>query len=132
LSGYCYQAETALFGSRAHGDSWPDSDIDIMVEFDPAAHVVVFNYAGLKDYIAGQFDGPVDVINRDGLEPYVRLSRRLPFLTPRPTPCATSRITSTSLPISQRASTTEAPHEKLHTDRDSRLGEDGDNPSTGT
>jgi uncharacterized protein with HEPN domain/predicted nucleotidyltransferase len=45
----------ALFGSRARGDNRPDSDIDIMIEFDPLAHVTVFNYAGLKDYIAGLF-----------------------------------------------------------------------------
>jgi uncharacterized protein len=62
----------ALFGSCARGDNRPDSDIDIMVEFDPAAHVTVFNYAGLKDYIAGLFDGPVDVVSREGLKPYVR------------------------------------------------------------
>ena len=62
----------ALFGSRARGDNRPDSDIDIMIEFDPAAHVTVFNYAGLKDYIASLFDGPVDVVNRDGLKPYIR------------------------------------------------------------
>jgi uncharacterized protein len=62
----------ALFGSRARGDDRPDSDIDIMIEFDPAARVTLFNYAGLKDYIAGLFDGPVDVVNRDGLKPYVR------------------------------------------------------------
>jgi uncharacterized protein len=62
----------ALFGSRARGDNRPDSDIDIMVEFDPAAHVTVFSYAGLKDYIAGLFDGPVDVVHREGLKPYLR------------------------------------------------------------
>jgi hypothetical protein len=62
----------ALFDSRARGDNRPDSDIDIMVEFDPAVHVTVFNYAGLKDYIASLFDGPVDVVIRDGLKPYVR------------------------------------------------------------
>jgi predicted nucleotidyltransferase len=65
-------SHAALFGSRARGDNRPDSDIDIMVEFDPAAHVTVFNYAGLKEYIASLFDGPVDVVNRDGLKPYVR------------------------------------------------------------
>jgi uncharacterized protein len=65
-------SHAALFGSRARGDGRPDSDIDIMVEFDPEAHVTVFNYAGLKDYIAGLFDGPVDVVNREGLKPYVR------------------------------------------------------------
>jgi predicted nucleotidyltransferase len=65
-------SHAALFGSRARGDNWPDSDIDIMAEFDPAAHVTVFNYAGLKDYIADLFDGPVDVVSREGLKPYVR------------------------------------------------------------
>jgi predicted nucleotidyltransferase len=67
--GVCH---AALFGSRARGDDRPDSDIDIMVEFDPAARVTVFNYVGLKAYIAGLFDEPVDVVNRDGLKSYVR------------------------------------------------------------
>src|SRR5258707_83702 len=62
----------AVFGSVARGVSRPDSDIDIMVEIDPEAHLTVFDYAGLKDYIASLFDGPVDVVNRDGLKPYVR------------------------------------------------------------
>jgi hypothetical protein len=43
-----------------------------MIEFDPAARITVFDYAGLKDYIASLFDGRVDVVNRDGLKPYVK------------------------------------------------------------
>jgi len=62
----------AVFGSVARGDSGPDSDIDIMVEIDPEARLTVFDYADLKDYIASLFDGPVDVVNRDGLKPFVR------------------------------------------------------------
>ena len=62
----------AVFGSVARGESGPDSDVDIMVEINPEAHFTVFDYAGLKDYIASLFDGPVDVVNRDGLKPYVR------------------------------------------------------------
>ncbi|HZU91294.1 MAG TPA: nucleotidyltransferase family protein [Stellaceae bacterium] len=61
----------ALFGSYARGDNRPDSDIDIMVEIDPEAHVGVWGYAGLKDYISALFDGPVDVVDREALKPYV-------------------------------------------------------------
>jgi uncharacterized protein len=62
----------ALFGSRIRGDNRADSDTDIMVEIDPEAHITIFDYAGIKEYIAGLFDGPVDVVNRDTLKPYVR------------------------------------------------------------
>ena len=62
----------ALFGSVARGDNRPDSDIDIMIEVDPEAHITVFEYVGLKEYIAGLFNGPVDVVSREGLKPYVR------------------------------------------------------------
>jgi uncharacterized protein len=65
-------AHAALFGSAARGDNRSDSDIDIMVELDPDAGVTVFDYVGLKEYISGMFEGPVDVVNRDGLKPYVR------------------------------------------------------------
>src|SRR6202158_5346912 len=65
-------AHAALFGSRARDDQRPESDTDILIEFDPTARITVFDYAGLKDYIAGLFDGPVDVVNRDGLKPYLK------------------------------------------------------------
>ena len=65
-------AHAALFGSRARGDQRPGSDTDIMIEFDPTARITVFDYAGLKNYIADLFDGRVDVVNRDGLKPYLR------------------------------------------------------------
>jgi predicted nucleotidyltransferase len=62
----------ALFGSRARGDHRLGSDTDIMIEIDPEAPVTVYDYVALKDYIASLFDGPVDVVDRDGLKPYVR------------------------------------------------------------
>jgi predicted nucleotidyltransferase len=62
----------ALFGSHARGDNRPDSDIDIMIEVDPVARIGVYEYVALKDYIAELFDGPVDVVSREGLKPYVR------------------------------------------------------------
>ena len=50
-------AHAALSGSRADGDPRPDSDTDIIVEFDPAAPVTIFDYAGLKMDIAEMFHG---------------------------------------------------------------------------
>ncbi len=64
----------ALFGSVSRGDNRPDSDLDIMIELDPAAEIGIYDYVGLKEYIAGLFDGPVDVISRDGLKPHLRSS----------------------------------------------------------
>jgi predicted nucleotidyltransferase len=72
--GICH---AALFGSVARGDNRPDSDIDILVEFDPDAHVTVFDYVGIKDFIAALFSEPVDVIDREALKPHLRrLSER--------------------------------------------------------
>lgn len=61
----------ALFGSAARGENHSGSDVDIMVEIDPDARITVFDYVELKEYIANLFDEPVDVVNRDGLKPYV-------------------------------------------------------------
>ena len=62
----------ALFGSSARGDQRPDSDVDIMIEIDPAARIGIYEYVAIKDYIAGLFDTRVDVVRRDRLKPYVR------------------------------------------------------------
>jgi uncharacterized protein len=62
----------AVFGSVARGDNRPDSDLDILVEFEPEAEGSIYEYVRLKDHIAGLFDGPVDVIDRDALKPHLR------------------------------------------------------------
>jgi len=62
----------ALFGSVARGENRPDSDVDIMIEIEPEADIGVFEYAEIKEYIASLFDGPVDVVSRDNLKPFIR------------------------------------------------------------
>ena len=62
----------ALFGSVARNEQRPDSDIDILVDLDPAIVATMFDYAGVKDYVAGLFQDSVDVIDRDALKPRFR------------------------------------------------------------
>jgi predicted nucleotidyltransferase len=62
----------ALFGSTARGETKPGSDIDIMVEIDPLAHIDLYGYVGITQYIADLFNVPVDVADRTMLLESVR------------------------------------------------------------
>ncbi len=65
-------AHAAVFGSVARGDNHPQSDLDILVEFEPGAEGSVFEYVRFKEYVASLFEGPVDVIDRAALKPHLR------------------------------------------------------------
>jgi predicted nucleotidyltransferase len=65
-------AHAALFDSRARGDNRPDSDIDILIDLAPEVPIGVWEYSGLKNYIADLFEEPVDVVSRETLKPYLR------------------------------------------------------------
>lgn len=60
----------ALFGSAARDEMRPDSDVDVLVDFDGPA---TFNaYFGLKDYLEELLRRPVDLVTRKGLKPRAR------------------------------------------------------------
>src|SRR5712691_917340 len=65
-------AHAAVFGSVARGDNRPDSDLDILVEFEPGAEGSVYDYIRFKEYVAGLFPGRVDVIDRAALKLHLR------------------------------------------------------------
>ncbi len=64
----------ALFGSIARDEQRPGSDIDILVDLDPAVVRTIYDYASVKTYIADMFGGLVDVVDRDALRPHIRPS----------------------------------------------------------
>ena len=65
-------SHAAVFGSVARGDASPDSDIDVLVDLDEDRAMGIFEYARLKLYINGLFDGASDVVNRRTLKPLLR------------------------------------------------------------
>ncbi len=65
-------AHAAVFGSVARGDNRPDSDLDILVDFEPSSEGTIYDYVRFKEYVAGLFNVPVDVIDRAALKPHLR------------------------------------------------------------
>ena len=64
----------ALFGSVARGEAHRTSDVDVLIELDPAMKLDMFAYAGLKRFVAELFEGSIDVVNKDALKPHLRRS----------------------------------------------------------
>ena len=62
----------AVFGSVARGENRRDSDLDILIEFEPEAETSIYGYMRLKNYIRSLFDTPVDVIDSEALKPHLR------------------------------------------------------------
>lgn len=62
----------ALFGSVARDEAGPDSDIDILVEFDRPTGL--FAFLDLKDFLERLLDRPVDLGTRDALKERVKPS----------------------------------------------------------
>lgn len=56
-----------LFGSVARDEAGPDSDVDILVEFDGPA--TFDGYMGLKSRLEERFARAVDVVTRGALKP---------------------------------------------------------------
>ena len=60
----------ALFGSAARDELRPESDVDVLVDFDGPA--TFDGYFDLKDYLEGLLGRPVDLVTDKGLKPRAR------------------------------------------------------------
>jgi len=75
LSHFCqrYQVrELALFGSTLGQDYGPDSDVDLLVSFEPEARVTFSTLARMQRELEALLGRPVDLIPKDGLKPVIR------------------------------------------------------------
>jgi uncharacterized protein len=59
--------EFALFGSVLRDDFRPDSDVDVMVQFDPQAHPTLFDLVRMEDELKIVFQRDVDLVTRKGI-----------------------------------------------------------------
>ena len=60
-----------LFGSYVRNEQLPQSDIDILVDLDPAKETFD-NFMNLYDYLEELFDGKkIEIVSVNGLSPYI-------------------------------------------------------------
>ena len=84
LAEFCRRwsiAEFALFGSVLRADFRPDSDVDVLVSFDAAAHWTLLDMSRLHEELARLFGRPVDVLTRRAVERSRNATRRQAILS---------------------------------------------------
>lgn len=64
--------ELSLFGSALTNDFREDSDIDLLVEFEPEAKIGFLALSRMQRELSGLFQRPVDLVPKNGLKPLIR------------------------------------------------------------
>jgi predicted nucleotidyltransferase len=64
----------ALFGSVLGPDFRPDSDVDVLVDFQPDARVGFIALSKMQRELAALFRRPVDLVPIEGVKPVIRES----------------------------------------------------------
>ena len=64
--------ELSVFGSVARGHARPDSDVDVLVEFEPTARIGFIALSQLTHDLERLLGRPVDVVTKRGLNPRIR------------------------------------------------------------
>jgi predicted nucleotidyltransferase len=75
LEAFCqkYQVQRlALFGSVLRDDFNTNSDVDVLVVFDPSARVTFMTLGRMKRELSEIFQRQVDIVPQEGLKPAIR------------------------------------------------------------
>jgi len=62
----------AVFGSALRDDFGPQSDVDVLVEFRPDAHIGFLNLCKMQRELSALLRRSVDLVPQDGLKPVIR------------------------------------------------------------
>jgi predicted nucleotidyltransferase len=84
LEAFCKRwqvKELALFGSALRDDFGPESDIDLLVTFEPDARPSLFDMAGMARELESIFEREVDLVSRRGIERSENWIRRREILS---------------------------------------------------
>ena len=71
----------AFFGSVLREDFRPDSDVDVLVEFEPEAHYGLFALSRLESELEGILGHEVDLVERSAIENSRNYIRRKAILS---------------------------------------------------
>ncbi|MDV0442471.1 nucleotidyltransferase family protein [Methanorbis furvi] len=64
-------ATIGIFGSVSRGEDTQESDIDVLVTFQPGKKNIR-NYMGLADFLEELFGRKVDLLTEAGISPYIK------------------------------------------------------------
>ena len=67
-----YVRELSLFGSVLRDDFRDDSDIDVLVVFEPGAPIGLFEYVRLQHEMSDLIGRQVDLVEKSGLKQFLR------------------------------------------------------------
>jgi predicted nucleotidyltransferase len=61
-----------LFGSYARGEEKDNSDIDVLIEYDPESRFNAFDLGGMYEDLKEIFHKDVDVLTTDGISKFIK------------------------------------------------------------
>ena len=83
IAAFCNRwqiVELAFFGSVLRNDFGPESDVDVLVRFDPQARHTLFDLVQIQDELSALFGRKVDLIERVAVEQSPNYIRRKTIL----------------------------------------------------
>jgi predicted nucleotidyltransferase len=75
LAAFCRRhhiRRLSLFGSVLRDDFGPESDVDVLVEFEPDAHITYFDLVDIQDALVDLLGRQIDIGTPASLSPYIR------------------------------------------------------------